>query len=94
MKRKIVVGDAIEYICNETPIIGHIGCIDEYKKEYGVYVTSVYSMRKCDIAMDYISFDDVIAIYKKIEVKTNESAVAQEIRSMNKTTITDWRNLC
>ena len=95
MKRIANVGDVIEYIFEGTPILASVGLVDNDAKQYGVYVTSKYSFRCADIAQDYVSFTDVIAIYKKTYNAVEPDNKLKTIWSNNSIKpIVDWRNLC
>lgn len=93
-------GDVIEYIMNDirhgdTAILAMVGCVDYDKKDYGVYVTSRYSFSCTELAQDYVSFTDVIAIYKKSYNAIEPDNKVKTIWSNNSIKpIIDWRNLC
>jgi hypothetical protein len=89
------VNDVIEYIFEGMSILASVGLVDKENKQYGVYVTSKYSFRCADIAQDYVSFTDVIAIYKKTYNAVEPDNKLKPIWCSNSTKpITDMRNLC
>lgn len=89
------VNDVIEYIFEGMSILASVGLVDKENKQYGVYVTSKYSFRCADIAQDYVSFTDVIAIYKKTYNAVEPDNKLKTIWCSNSTKpITDMRNLC
>jgi hypothetical protein len=95
MKRIANVGDVIEYIFKGMPILASVGLVDKEAKQYGVHVTSEYSFRCANIAQDYVYFDQVIAVYKKIiGVSQQESTPREFWTSKKNQPLTDWRNLC
>lgn len=73
MKRIANVGDVIEYIFEGMPILASVGLVDKEAKQYGVHVTSEYSFRCANIAQDYVYFDQVVAVYKKLLVYHNKN---------------------
>lgn len=95
MKRIANVGDVIEYIFEGTPILASVGLVDNDAKQYGVYVTSQYSFRCANIAQDYVYFDQVVAVYKKIHSVSQQESEPREFWTSKKNQpLTDWRNLC
>jgi len=96
MKEIAEVGDVIEYIFDDIPILATVGLVDMEREEYGVYVTSQYSFRCANIAQDYVKFSDVIAIFKKVSSNDNINHRKEwgyfPINPTNP--LTDWRNLC
>lgn len=72
------VNDVIEYIFEGMSILASVGLVDKENKQYGVYVTSKYSFRCADIAQDYVSFDQVVAVYKRITGVSQQESTSRE----------------
>ena len=60
------VDDVISFITDGLVILATVGFVDMNTREYAVYVTSKYNISGVDIAQDYIKFDEVVSIYKKV----------------------------
>jgi len=60
------VDDVISFITDGLVILATVGFADMNTREYAVYVTSKYNISGANIEQDYIKFDEVVSIYKKV----------------------------